>query len=226
MIPCNNFIVPIFEADECLGERKPASCVIDSSIYTELSLPTNSSQQEINQALYLSAIASKSTTDSLQTQIDLIPTGDTLQDLQSVLNVGSYGSIGSSFIAINDDSIAIQTASTSNTNNYARISTKWVDNIISTPQMEIQVNLNTTRLEFETPTVFSEIKVPAPLTAGIYTLLVCSNISYTVSNLPLGVLNNVAVVTDATAPTYLGTLVGGGSVVTPVWHNGTIWVSR
>ena len=36
----------------------------------------------------------------------------------------------------------------------------------------------------------------------------------------------MAIVTDATAPTYLGTLVGGGAVVCPVWHNGTIWVSR
>lgn len=75
-IPCNNYVVPIFEADECLGDRKPASCVIDSSVYSELSLSANSSQQQINQALYLSAIASKSITDGLQTQIDLTPSGE------------------------------------------------------------------------------------------------------------------------------------------------------
>jgi hypothetical protein len=50
--------------------------------------------------------------------------------------------------------------------------------------------------------------------------------TYTVSTLPVGVLNQTAVVTDATSPTYLGVLTGGGSVVCPVWNNGTIWVSR
>lgn len=70
-IPCNNYIIPIFETDECLGDRKPASCIVDASVYTELSLPANSSQQQINQALYLSAIASKSITDGLQTQLYL-----------------------------------------------------------------------------------------------------------------------------------------------------------
>ncbi len=34
-----------------------------------------------------------------------------------------------------------------------------------------------------------------------------------------------AVVVDATAPIFLGTLTGGGSVVTPAFHNGTTWVS-
>ena len=62
-IPCNNYIVPLFQTDECLGDRKPASCVIDSSIYTELGLEADATQQQINQALYLSAIASKSITD-------------------------------------------------------------------------------------------------------------------------------------------------------------------
>jgi hypothetical protein len=49
---------------------------------------------------------------------------------------------------------------------------------------------------------------------------------YTVATLPSGVLGDQAIVTDATTPTYLGALTGGGAVVTPVWNNGTIWVSR
>ena len=32
-------------------------------------------------------------------------------------------------------------------------------------------------------------------------------------------------VTDATAPTYLGTLTGGGAIVCPVFYNGVAWVS-
>ena len=49
--------------------------------------------------------------------------------------------------------------------------------------------------------------------------------SYTVATLPTGVEGMRAYVTDATAPTYLGTLTGGGAVKCPVFYNGTAWVS-
>lgn len=48
---------------------------------------------------------------------------------------------------------------------------------------------------------------------------------YTVAQLPTGSIGMRAYVTDATAPTYRGALVGGGAVVVPVFHNGTAWVS-
>lgn len=50
--------------------------------------------------------------------------------------------------------------------------------------------------------------------------------SYTVATLPTGVEGATAYVTDATAPTYLGPLTGGGSVKAPVFFNGTAWVSH
>ena len=50
--------------------------------------------------------------------------------------------------------------------------------------------------------------------------------NYTVVTLPTGVEGDTAYVTDATAPTYLGTLTGGGSVKCPVFFNGTAWVSH
>lgn len=50
--------------------------------------------------------------------------------------------------------------------------------------------------------------------------------TYTVATLPTGTLGMFAVVTDALAPTYLGTLTGGGSVKCPVFFNGTAWVSH
>lgn len=50
--------------------------------------------------------------------------------------------------------------------------------------------------------------------------------NYTVATLPAGVQGDTAYVTDATAPTYLGTLTGGGAVVCPVFYNGTAWVSH
>lgn len=49
---------------------------------------------------------------------------------------------------------------------------------------------------------------------------------YTVATLPAaGTTGRIACVSDATLPTYLGVLVGGGAVKTPVFDNGTAWVS-
>lgn len=49
---------------------------------------------------------------------------------------------------------------------------------------------------------------------------------YTVGALPAaGTAGRRAYVTDATAPTFLGTLTGGGSVVCPVFDNGSAWVA-
>jgi len=48
---------------------------------------------------------------------------------------------------------------------------------------------------------------------------------YTVATLPGGVVGDTAYVTDATAPTYLGALTGGGAVTCPVFYNGSAWVS-
>jgi hypothetical protein len=55
--------------------------------------------------------------------------------------------------------------------------------------------------------------------------------AYTVATLPATAANGMvqgahAIVTDATAPTYLGALTGGGAVVCPVFYNGTAWVSH
>jgi len=49
---------------------------------------------------------------------------------------------------------------------------------------------------------------------------------YTVATLPAGTQGDTAFVTDAVAPTYLGALVGGGAIVTPVFYNGAAWVSH
>jgi hypothetical protein len=49
---------------------------------------------------------------------------------------------------------------------------------------------------------------------------------YTVATLPAaGTIGRIACVSDATLPTYLGVLVGGGAIKTPVFDNGTAWVS-
>jgi len=47
---------------------------------------------------------------------------------------------------------------------------------------------------------------------------------YTVATLPTGTIGDTAYVTDALAPTFLATIVGGGAVKTPCFFNGTNWV--
>ena len=50
--------------------------------------------------------------------------------------------------------------------------------------------------------------------------------SYTVDTLPDGSLGDIACFTDATAPTYLGSLTVGGIVICPVFYNGSAWISH
>lgn len=49
---------------------------------------------------------------------------------------------------------------------------------------------------------------------------------YTVATLPAGVQGDTCYVTDAVAPTFLGVLVGGGTVVCPAFYDGTNWVAK
>lgn len=49
--------------------------------------------------------------------------------------------------------------------------------------------------------------------------------AFTVATLPAGTEGDMAYVTDASGPTYLGALVGGGAVKVPVFYNGSAWVS-
>ena len=73
MIPCNNGVtIPTLETDLCNGSTKSSACIIDSNLYSELSLSEDSTQQQINQALYLAFLNLKATTENLQTQIDLL----------------------------------------------------------------------------------------------------------------------------------------------------------
>lgn len=62
-------------------------------------------------------------------------------------------------------------------------------------------------------------------TAGTFSVPVILK-GYTVATLPAGTVGMTAYVTDATTPTYLGVITGGGAVVCPVFYNGTAWVSH
>ena len=68
---------------------------------------------------------------------------------------------------------------------------------------------------------FRDIKARTFLTEGVVRLK-----GYTVATLPAGTVGDVAYVTDALAPAFLTTVVGGGAVVAPVFYDGTNWVAH
>jgi len=53
---------------------------------------------------------------------------------------------------------------------------------------------------------------------------VVSTGGYTVAGLPAGTVGQRAYVTNALAPVFLSTVVGGGAVTCPVFYNGTNWI--
>lgn len=83
-----------------------------------------------------------------------------------------------------------------------------------------------TSISIANPIVATTIDFPAKTVTGAYNVMVEPDSTYLVSTLPAGQLGDRAIVTDATAPTYLGIAVGGGSIKAPVWHNGTNWVTN
>ena len=64
-----NITIPTLLTDPCNGITSSASCLIDSTLYAELGLESDSTQQQINQAFYLAFLNLKATTENLQEQI-------------------------------------------------------------------------------------------------------------------------------------------------------------
>lgn len=62
---CTTEIVPIYQEDPCMGDKKSTKCVYDENMYTELGLEVNSTQEQINQALYIAFVALKAEINSL-----------------------------------------------------------------------------------------------------------------------------------------------------------------
>jgi hypothetical protein len=134
-------------------------------------------------------------------------------------NVYDSGDVGSFFLLENT------VAELQNQSDSQRGDVGIFDGIIYLSQQDLISN-KTTNVSFVNPIQTTTINIPAPSVAGTYTINTTPDTIYTVSTLPTGQLNDMAIVSDAVSPTYLGTLTGGGSVTCPVWHNGSTWVSR
>lgn len=83
---------------------------------------------------------------------------------------------------------------------------------------------NGKRSDFVTVDYDPVSKLPVGMVGGDATVKSSIHGSYTVATLPAGTIGMRSMVTDATTPTFMGTLTGGGAVKTPVVHNGTAWI--
>ena len=190
-------------------------------------------------------------TESIDVRVTAIednPVESTPQDLKSVVDVSGYAWKDEEFnyISLLNGSAYNRTISWDLNNSTGKNSSLTFDSgnlLIDSKTTTFGMQLRSTEgrfsvtqhtddifikstLNLAVPTVSSVISVTAPTVAGNYRIPVEPQNTYTVATLPTAVLGATAVVTDATTPTYLGTLVGGGAVVCPVWYNGTSWKSR
>lgn len=96
------------------------------------------------------------------------------------------------------------------------------DNTVTGLESEDFSSTNKTVLEFEGGTINSNSTVTIPKDeTGTLALKLKG---YTVASLPTGTVGDRAYVTDATAPSFLTLVTGGGAVTCPVFHNGTNWI--
>ena len=66
-------------------------------------------------------------------------------------------------------------------------------------------------------------KYPVVSIDSVYVPLVTAN-GFTVATLPTGVIGQRSYVTDANGPVFGSAVVGGGSIVIPVFRNATAWI--
>lgn len=219
----------------CKGNYISTDCIQTPNAISYLDLPAGSSQTEVNAAItssllfkdqQISEISATKIEAGENVEITGVGTEEQpyvisslggsgeLQDLQSVLSEGSEGLIMSA-LKITSPSITLTSVGVDSPNT-------------------IVVNDNSTggggRIWIN-----SQYSAGVTIDAGGDGLTVNSPITrlnsesvmlktYTVSTLPIVLAGSYATVSDALTPTYLAPVVGGGTVVTPVFYNGTNWV--
>ena len=94
----------------------------------------------------------------------------------------------------------------------------------ATPNMDGAAAVGTSTLFSRQDHVHPTDTSRAPLASPTFTGTTKTS-GYTVATLPAGSVGMRAYVTDATLPTFLTALTGGGAVVCPAFYNGTAWVA-
>jgi hypothetical protein len=130
----------------------------------------------------------------------------------SVSGNGSYGTTYDTIAAPTNGLIVEGNVGIGTTSPFSKLSVQTTSSAGTTPLFTVASSTNASLLTVNS--LRASLGLPVNLKA------------YTVATLPTGTQGDLAYVTDALAPTYLGTIVGGGAVVTPVFFDGTNWVAH
>jgi hypothetical protein len=161
--------------------------------------------------------------------MEIIGTNASLDIHNVAYNIGTFGTLGATTASIgaytpNGDVTQSSTATESVT------LTKWQ----GAPDKQISIIATASNAVIEWETAIGQtLTLEHTQTVGNFTqtfqavtgTVALKDVGYTVATLPAGTVGDRAYVTDATGPTYLGTLTGGGAVTCPVFYNGAAWVS-
>jgi hypothetical protein len=90
MSGCNSYVVPIIVPDPCDGDKKSTKCVIDENAFIELNLPANSTQEEINDAMY-QALQAQALAISATVIINTTATPLSLTNLNTTYSTSTVG---------------------------------------------------------------------------------------------------------------------------------------
>jgi hypothetical protein len=166
---------------------------------------------------------------------NLVISGGSSQNLQSVLDNGGVAFLTSP----NNEYSSIVQVRAEDTLSYTSIATTYANysggvfSLNGKVYFSQQFDSFSSRLTFADPIAVggdlgggANFIIPAKQ-IGTYTLATTDDIKlkeYTVATLPTGTKGDVAFVNNALTPTFLAPVVGGGSIVVRVFHNGTTWV--
>ena len=142
----------------------------------------------------------------------------------------AYNRTGSAYLPVEvaGATIALQIAGATKLSIDASGNTSLGTNSLTAGTLSASGAINTDSTTDSTSTTTGSIQTDGGLgvAKAIYAGTTVRVGGYTVATLPAaGVAGRMAYVTDALAPTFLGALVGGGAVVSPVFDNGAAWVT-
>lgn len=125
-----------------------------------------------------------------------------------------YSPDGSLYITLTDGNGNLVANSTGTVTSVSVVNANGVSGSVATPSTTPAITLS---LGSITPTA---VIASGSISAG--TVVVTNR--YSVTSLPVSVTGARAYVTDASSPTFLGLLTGGGTTKTPVFYNGSAWI--
>lgn len=207
----------LFNLSGVVSEDADLTFVTDTLTATKLAAPTSVTSPLITNAGTISITTTASNGDL---NLTLNGSGNVISNRSIITSVG-----GQAFIAGTDNSnynIGLSGGSSGQLRGQSQSIFGWTNDTNGNATIDIAMGRNAAGVgEVNNGTLgtFRDWKVRTLISDSTVRLK-----GFTVATLPAGTQGDTAFVTDALVPTFLATIVGGGTVVTPVFFNGTNWV--